>query len=83
MGKNAETEVTVPAWNFPALAWVPEGLLQPESAELSAQLLVGRGSCPRPQPLGVLRLLRTTWPRGGTERLGESVSIWVVRCQML
>lgn len=77
MGKNPETAVTVPSWNFRTLAWVPEGLLQPGSAELAAQLLVSRGSCARPPLLGVLRLRGRTWPlRRDVEAGGESVGIW-------
>lgn len=83
MGKNAGTVVTVPARNFRALAWVPEGLRQPGSAELSALLLVGRGSCPRPLVLGVLRLLRRARSSAGTEEAGEGVAIGACKVQML
>ena len=76
LGKNTQTEVTVLAWNFRALAWVLEGLFQPESSELSAQLLFRRDSCPRPQLLGVLHLLRATRPLRGTKNPGKSVVIW-------
>lgn len=75
--------MTVHAWNFRPLASVPEGLFQPGSAELWAHLLVGRGSCPRPQLLRVLRLQRRTWPlregRRGREKASRS---GFVRCQV-
>lgn len=62
----------MPAWNFRAVAWVPEGLLGTGSAELSAQQLpVGRGPRPRPQLLGVLRLLRAPRPLPRAEEAGE------------
>lgn len=72
LGKNAETVVTVPAWNFRALAWVPKGLLQLESAEL----LVGKVRAPAPKCSGFCSFCGELGPRGGTWRPGKGVAIW-------